>query len=341
MGSIGQGIGLLKASWAVLKEDKELLALPVISGAAALTVFVSLGYPAWKLNNEAPPTLNADGTESISTTVYVLLTAAQVLSTFITIFFNSALVHGANERMSGGNPTVGSSIKGAWQHVGKIFMWSLVTIFVSGVIRAIQRQGGIFASVLGSLAAFAWAVVSFLVLPVLVIEGVGPSEALRRSTKLIKQKWGEGLTGHIGITAIALLIIFPILLSVAAAFRAGVFAVAAPIGIVAVVITMVVLSALSVVFQTALYRYAVGLPVRGFPQSLLNGAFMGDGRAVRRRSVAGIPPHVGAQSLGAPNDSMLDYDTRFDAQGYANPDAAPPVDFSEPQDWSKLPDEWT
>ncbi len=41
MGKIDKAIELLKASWGVLRNDKELLVLPVISGVCALAVIAS------------------------------------------------------------------------------------------------------------------------------------------------------------------------------------------------------------------------------------------------------------------------------------------------------------
>ncbi len=39
---------------------------------------------------------------------YALRFLASIVLTYVTIFFNAALVHAANERMSGGDPTLGS-----------------------------------------------------------------------------------------------------------------------------------------------------------------------------------------------------------------------------------------
>ena len=86
--------------------------------------------------------------------------------TFVGLFFNSALIHAANERIEGGDPSVGSALRGAWGRVGRI---------------------------LAFLAGTAWAVVTFLVLPVIIIENRGPVASVQRSASLLKRPWGEGL----------------------------------------------------------------------------------------------------------------------------------------------------
>ena len=45
MGKIDRAIELLKASWGVIRNDKELLVLPAISGVCALGVIAMFAYP--------------------------------------------------------------------------------------------------------------------------------------------------------------------------------------------------------------------------------------------------------------------------------------------------------
>ena len=59
------------------------------------------------------------------------------------------------------------------------------------VLRAIQERGGIVGQIGAAIAGVAWALITFLVVPILVIEGVGPMEAIRRSGGLLRQTWGE------------------------------------------------------------------------------------------------------------------------------------------------------
>src|SRR5690606_40814523 len=45
----------------------------------------------------------------------------------------------------------------------------------------------------------AWTLATFLVVPVLVSQNVGPIEALKESVSLLKRSWGENLAGNVGI----------------------------------------------------------------------------------------------------------------------------------------------
>lgn len=281
MGRFQSSISLFKASWAVIRQDKELLALPVISGIASLLTMASFALPVYaSVNFDA---VAADGSSTIqaSPITYVLAAIAYLVLAFVAIFFNSALVHAANERMSGGDPTLGSALTGAASRINRIGPWAIVSATVSFIIRQIQERGGLLGSILGFLGGMAWAAVTFLVLPILVIEDIGVVDAIKRSAGLLRSAWGEGLAGHLGLGLIGFLAALPFIIIGGLGVAAGTMVVTAPalviaaIGLLAVVIVM---SALSVVYQTALYRFATAQPVPAFQGDLMQQAFRTKGR---------------------------------------------------------------
>ncbi|MFN8050996.1 MAG: DUF6159 family protein [Acidimicrobiales bacterium] len=281
MGRFQRSISLFKSSWAVVRTDRELLLLPVVSALVSLVVMASFAVPAW-LSLKDTTTIDAYGntTSSMAPTAltYVLGALFYFCSAFVVIFFNAALISGANERFEGGDPTIGSALAGAWSRVGLILQWSAVSATVSLIIRQIQERGGLLGKIVGGLIGFAWAVVTFLVLPTLVIEGVGVREAFRRSTDSIRTTWGENLIGQGGIGLLGLVAVLPclfvgaigvVLMGTSVVLGLALIAIAV-IGILA---ASVLLSATGVVYQTALYRYATHRPISGFEQEALAGAF--------------------------------------------------------------------
>ena len=269
MGRIRRTIELAKASWEVLKADKELLILPVLSFVATLVVAASF---------LAPVIMSGDGAalEDPGMGGYLLMFIAYVVLAFITIFFNAALVHAANERLSGGDPTVGSALRGAAARVSGILPWAIVSATVSIVIRAIQERGGALGRIAGSIAGVAWSLVTFLVVPVLVIERVGAVAAVKRSGTLFKATWGENVAAQIGFGLLGFLLVIPAVLLVAAAFALGeaIGVAALIVGVVWILLITLVLSALNGIFQTALYRYAAGVGGDGyFGSGELHSAF--------------------------------------------------------------------
>jgi hypothetical protein len=121
----------------------------------------------------------------------------------------------------------------------------------------------------------AWSVVTFLVLPVLVFEGLGPIAAVKRSAALFKGTWGENLMTNAGIGLIGLFAIIggalPLMLFLAIGGPVAILGIG--LFVLWVVTVMLVSSTLTGIFQTALYRYATGAPVPGFEPGQLEGSF--------------------------------------------------------------------
>ena len=323
MGRIDKAGKLLTASWGVLRETKQLLILPMLSGICALVVIASFAYPVYAVIDIVNPQ-NAESIE-VPVAAYVLVFFGYLMVTFVGMFFNAALVFAANEHMDGGEPTLTSALKGAAERAGRIFVWALVASTVSVLISQLQQRLGIFGKILGFLAGTAWAVVTFLVLPILVIENLGPMDAAQRSATLLKRSWGEGLAGHIGLGLVNLLIgasLLVIIIGTAMIYPVLLLAVL-PLALLCLLTAFVVMSAMSSVFQTALYRHAAGLPTGGFDEQLMAHAFT--------HKKGHKPPRLQTPP-GAPSQGMI--------PTIHNPDAPPPMDLEAPQDWSKLPDGW-
>lgn len=276
MGRFSTSIELFKASWAVIRQDKELLALPVISSVAALGTIALFALPV--LATVDLDAVAADGSSTVEATpmTAVLVALAYLILAFIGIFFNAALVHAANERMSGGDPTLGSAIGGARSRIRRILPWAIVSATVSFIIRQIQERSGVLGGLLGFLGGLAWAAVTFLVLPILVLENVGVGDAMKRSAGLLKSAWGEGLTGHFGLGLIGFVAAIPFVLVGLLGVGSGSTALAVPlvaVAVIGVIGVMIVMSALSVVYQTALYRFATSQAVDSFERNLMQDAF--------------------------------------------------------------------
>jgi len=282
MGRISHTIELAKASWQVLKADKELLLLPVLSLLATIAVAASF---------LAPILLAGDGAnlKNPGTVGYVLLFFAYVVLAFITIFFNAALVHAANQRLDGGDPTVGSALRGAAGKVHRILPWALVTATVSIILRAIEERAGVVGRIVSGIAGIAWSLVTFLVIPVLVIEDIGVTDAVKRSGAMFKRTWGENVAAQMGFGLLGLVAMLPALLVGAAGVAAGgpLAGIGIGIAVLWVLTVAMVLSALNGIFQTALYRFAAGVDTQGAFGSQDLGAAFAPKRGGRSRGFGG------------------------------------------------------
>ncbi len=264
MGRIGNSIALAKASWQVLKADKELLLLPVISMAATVVTLALFFIPI------------AIG--GFNGTNFLLLVVMYFILAYITIFFNAALVSAAHERLAGGDPTIGSALRGAASRAGRILPWALISALVSAILRTIEERAGILGSIVIRMVGMAWTVVTFLVLPIIVIEGKGAGEAIKGSVNLFRRTWGENLGAQVGLGIVGFLASLPgVALIILGVVSGGGAATGISIGLGALwmLVVIVVMSALSGIFQTALYHFAVDgqAPQGYFDNRIMTEAF--------------------------------------------------------------------
>lgn len=262
---------LARASWEVLRADKELVGLPVLSLAASLVAAASFLTPMmWVARSETD--------QNPTWIVLVLAFAGYLVLAYITIFFNAALVYAANQRLEGGDPTIGSALRGAAQRAGRLLPWALLSATVSALLQAVEQRAGVVGKMISGIAGLAWSLVTFLVIPVLVMEDVRVGDAVRRSAALFKGTWGENVAARVGFGLLGLLLFLPGVAAVAGAFAFGGDTPNVPLIALAVlwmVVVVMALSALSGIFQTALYRYAAGMPSTGaFADEDLRAAFV-------------------------------------------------------------------
>ena len=266
---------LVKASWGVLRADKELMVFPVVSTLVTLLVMAVLAIPV-VLSNSPERWAN----EEWSLVDIVLAAAFYLITSTVVIFCNAALVGAADIRLKGGDPTVRDGFRIALAHLPAIIGWAIITTTVGLVLRAIQDRGGVIGAIGAAIAGVAWALVTFLVVPILVIEGVSPMDAIKRSGGLLRQTWGEQIVGNASVGLIFGLIAVVVGIAgggLALLFLETAFALAVVIGAVTVVVVLGIAllgGTLSGIFTVALYRYATtGDAGPFFPVDTVNGAF--------------------------------------------------------------------
>ena len=276
MGRLSNTWHLAKVSWGVLKKDRELLWIPVLSLLASVVVIAFVAVLALvTLSTESSP--DQTTAEFNPAMVVVFIVAAMILG-IIAVFFNGALVAGAHERLTGGDPTVRSAISRAFARIAGLVPWALITTTVGLVLQALRERAGWLGRIVVGLLEMAWEVVTFLTVPAIVIDNLGAIDGLKRSASLLRQTWGENIAARVGFGLLGFLLVIP------AAVVAGLFIASGStalivVGVVAaaawIAVVMVVLTALNAIFQTALYLYATtGTTPVGFEQAALSQTFV-------------------------------------------------------------------
>ncbi len=281
MSRISNGWELAKASWGVLKLDKELLLFPLMSGIACLVVLASFALPLWNSDYMSAISESSEGgvREIARDPIgYVILFAFYFSNYFVIIFFNSALISCAVIRFSGRNPTLGDGLRMASARLPQILGWALVAATVGLILRIIEDRSEKVGRIIAGLLGMAWSVLTYFVVPVMVVEKAGPVDAFKRSASILRKTWGEALIGNFSISLIVFLLgligIVPILLAfVIGSTAVAVFLIA--VAIVYWILLSLASAALNGILIAALYQYAVTDQIpEGFDADQLSSVFV-------------------------------------------------------------------
>jgi hypothetical protein len=181
------------------------------------------------------------------------------------IFFNSALVHAATEKLEGRQISIGDSISFAFSRIINIILWTVIAATVGmvlGVLRSLTRDGGIGGLIGGflvSLMGMAWSFATFFVVPVMVFENVGPLSAIKRSTGIVKKHWSEQILGGfaIGVYFILVYLVGVALIVGGMIVMPALFTVLVPLGLMVMFLGFIAQGAVQGVFLAELYRYSM------------------------------------------------------------------------------------
>lgn len=278
---------LTKASYNVLRQDKELLVFPIISLLATIVVVILFAIPFFATGIVDAVASEEGGSAAGTVLGFILLFLFYFVTYTVVIFSNSALIGAAMIRLNGGDPTVADGFRIASERFGKILGYAAIAATVGVILNTIRsesREGGIVGAIIGGIVAglleFAWNLITFLVVPVLVVENIGPIDAIKRSGQLLKKTWGEQLIANFGIGAVLGLATLGIIL--VGMLLTGLLSIFGTVGIIfgialtvlAVVAVSLFGGALSGIYQAALYQYATQGKTSGeFDPALIEGAF--------------------------------------------------------------------
>ena len=251
----------------LLRRNAALLAFPIISMVVVGIVSVLLLAPfGLQLINDA-----AAGAESaqLGPVTIALFIVCFIVDAAVVAFFNGALMSEALVVVRGGHASVGTGVAVAARCAPQILEWGLVTATVGAILSALQNKGGIGGALLSIIGGLAWGVATLFVLPVVIVEGLYPVGAIKRSVAILRDLFGPGaalgsfrrawgfgvgyLVVVIGGILLAIVLIF-------LGFLSANVVVAVPAVIAGILIfglVAIVASALGAMVSAVLYVYAV------------------------------------------------------------------------------------
>ena len=248
----------------------------MLSALVSLAIVLAMATLGWITKGTATTTAG-DTHYTANAVTAVIAVVSYVAVAYVQTYFLAALVGSANEVFEGRSTTVGQGMKVANARAGRLLPWALVSATVSWILQALEQRAGLIGRIMISFLGAAWSVLTFLTVPIIVFEDLGPINALKRSGTLLKATWGENIIAQMGF---GLLMVPVVLLAV----LIGVGGVATSVTVIAIVaialavliliVATVVMSALGGIFRAALYRYAVdGWTPPAFADAHLDQAF--------------------------------------------------------------------
>jgi hypothetical protein len=250
-GRIARSWRLTRAAWDVVRSDRSLLVLAAISavtGGAGLALIFILGgsFQNGRLKGD-------------ELALYALIFAYPL--TFISVFFNTAIAAAASAALEGRHLSVGQALAVPMRKLPTVALWSLIAAVVGFLLEQAASRLPLGGSIAARLVGLGWSLASLFAIPIIALEDCSAPEALKRSSHVVKKRWGEGIGGSLIIgawTAVAMLGAIVVFV-VAAVATNDVPAVRDAVIVLGVLVLAAIVALQLVVRQTfavALYRYA-------------------------------------------------------------------------------------
>jgi len=255
MGKWADGRALSKKCWALLKSNRYFLWFPILGLFLSLVPIVLSGL-----------LMGVAVALGVVWSVWVIGFIGLVFINFAFVIAGAALVASIDEELAGRESSLGYGFTKAFGRLGPLFTWSIIRAIVSSILGAIRSEGGggvgaLITNLVASAGAAAWSIITFFVTPCIMLGGESAVPAIKKSSHIVKEKWGTQVAGGVRIgLGVALIIIPGVLILVGGFMLANISgpAALAVIGLGALIILFGILisSALKAIFSVALYRFA-------------------------------------------------------------------------------------
>ncbi len=262
MGKFSRSWQLVGQSFAILRSDKQLMLFPVLSAIACFIVtgVIATGGALLMLPAKAAALAAGEQFHPNHSPMFLLgMFTLYVVNYFVIVFFNVALVGVANSRLMGGSWTFRDGLELAWARKGTILQWAFVAATVGVILRTLEERLGLFGRLIMRIIGVVWTLACYFVVPVLAFEDLTPIAAVKRSSKLFRDTWGEKVIGGFSLSLVSLMLTLPgIGLVIVAAYLGGVAGLLLGLAIMFIyfLLLSVFMSAVGGIFNAALYRYA-------------------------------------------------------------------------------------
>ena len=266
----------------VVKEHPKLLIFPVISGFSMLAILSTFGIGILILLGVLEKGFGSfavdfggSGGAASEFFSYLGLFLVYFVNFFIAVFFNVGLIHCAREIFEGREPSIREGIRFAGSRIPSIMGWALLAATVGVILKILEERLGFVGALVSGILGLAWSITSYFVLPVLAYEDLKPTDALKRSTEIIKEKWGESLGANVSFGLLGFLGVF-LSIGLGVFLMAGLEWIA--LGIITlvggIVLTILATTTAHTIFLAAAYEHTQGITPSYYRGDSLDNMFV-------------------------------------------------------------------
>lgn len=266
---LATGWNIALNSFKVLRANKQLILFPILSGASLVLIMGSFVGSIFAFTGT--------DTESIDLSpaaTYLLIFLYYLINYFIVVFFNTALIHCTHLYFKGEDVTIQKGLKFAVTRLWAIFQWAVFAATIGTILKAIQENVGWLGKLITAAIGIVWSVATFFVVPVIAYENLGPIDAFKRSSQIMRDKWGERIGAGFSFGIIQLLAMFLVCvpLFIAGAAYSGLAGML--LALMGAFLIFAVMSAAQTIFISAVYHNINGDTTEHFNQQLIDKLFI-------------------------------------------------------------------
>ncbi|OGZ46240.1 MAG: hypothetical protein A3C84_01870 [Candidatus Ryanbacteria bacterium RIFCSPHIGHO2_02_FULL_48_12] len=266
----GKKIGKIRASYLLtiesfelLKKDKEVMLFTILSVVANIIVcaiFVGLALAVLFFAKDAAWIQDLENNERLASGIgFGIFFLLYICIYFVTVFFEAGVVTIVYARINGQDLSFKDGLRNAQAHAGKLFVWALLAATVGMVLQYIAEKSKLLGRLMAYFLGALWSIVTFFMVPTLILENASISESIKRSGATFKNTWGETIIINFSTSLFfAGLMLVAFLLFLATLLTENMYIIV-PAGILFalfMVVTTIVSATLNSIFRVVLYTYA-------------------------------------------------------------------------------------
>lgn len=273
---------LLRAAWRILKDDKRLIGISIISYISSLLLFTNIVAVIIALIIVAASgSYNIDAS-SINNLTYLYLIIPVFIVYFIANYFSGAISYVALRRFDGEKATIKQALAAASKKSVAIFLFSCVQATIGMILQILEDHVPLAGKIAVWITGAAWDVANMFSIPVIMTSNQkNPIKVVKKSTTTFTAIWQESAFIGLGLGVIGLLFSLAFLAIMFAVGYAAVTLDSLTIGIAGITfisifisLYILIISTLKTILMTAAYYYASTnkLPA-GFDEELIRTMF--------------------------------------------------------------------